>query len=37
VSNNSAEYEALIHRLHIDVSLGIKRFIAYGDSKVIID
>jgi ribonuclease HI len=36
-SNNGAEYEALIHRLHIVVSLGIKRLIAYGDSKVVID
>jgi ribonuclease HI len=37
VSNNGAEYEALIHRLCIDVSLGIKRLITYGDSKVVID
>jgi hypothetical protein len=36
-SNNGAEYEALIHGLRIVVSLGIKRLIAYGDSKVIID
>jgi ribonuclease HI len=36
-SNNSAEYEALIHGLRIVVSLGIKRLIAYGDSKVVID
>jgi ribonuclease HI len=36
-SNNSAEYEALIHGLRIAVSLGIKRLITYGDSKVIID
>jgi ribonuclease HI len=36
-SNNGAEYEALIHGLHIAISLGIKRLIAYGDSKVIID
>jgi ribonuclease HI len=36
-SNNGAEYEALIHGLHIAVSLGIKRLIAYGDSKVVID
>jgi ribonuclease HI len=36
-SNNSIEYEALIHGLCIAVSLGIKRLIAYGDSKVIID
>jgi ribonuclease HI len=36
-SNNSAEYEALIHGLCIDVSLGIKRLIAYGESKIVID
>jgi ribonuclease HI len=36
-SNNSAGYEALIHGLCIDVSLRIKRLIAYGDSKVVID
>jgi ribonuclease HI len=36
-SNNGVEYEALIHGLRIVVSLGIKRLIAYGDSKVVID
>jgi ribonuclease HI len=36
-SNNSAEYEALIHGLRIAVSLGIKWLIAYGDSKVAIN
>jgi ribonuclease HI len=36
-SNSGAEYEALIHGLRIVVSLGIKRLIAYGDSKVVID
>jgi ribonuclease HI len=36
-SNNSAEYEALIHGLRIAVSLGVKRLIVYGDSKVAID
>jgi ribonuclease HI len=36
-SNNSAEHEALIYELHIAISLGIKRLIAYGDSKVVID
>jgi ribonuclease HI len=34
-SNNSVEYEAPIHGLHIAVSLGIKRLLAFGDSKVI--
>jgi ribonuclease HI len=36
-SNNGAEYEALIHGLRIAVSLGIKRLLAFGDSKVIIE
>jgi ribonuclease HI len=36
-SNNGTEYEALIHGLRIAVSLGIKRPITYGDSKVVID
>jgi ribonuclease HI len=36
-SNNGAEYKALIHGLRIAVSLRIKRLIAYGDSKVVID
>jgi hypothetical protein len=36
-SNNSAEYEALIHGLHIVVSLGIKQLLAFGDSKVVIE
>jgi ribonuclease HI len=36
-SNNGAEYEALIHRLRIAVSLGINRLLAFGDSKVIIE
>jgi ribonuclease HI len=36
-SNNRAEYEALIHGLCIVVSLGIKRLLAFGDSKVVIE
>jgi hypothetical protein len=36
-SNNGVEYEALIHGLRIAVSLGIKRLLAFGDSKVIIE
>jgi ribonuclease HI len=36
-SNNGAEYEALIHGLHIAVSLDIKRLLAFGDSKVVIE
>jgi ribonuclease HI len=36
-SNKGAEYEALIHGLRIAVSLGIKRPLAFGDSKVVIE
>jgi ribonuclease HI len=36
-SNNGAEYEALIHGLHVVVYLSIKRLLAYGDSKVVIE
>jgi ribonuclease HI len=36
-SNNRAEYEALIHGLRIVVSLGIKRLLAYEDSKIVIE
>jgi ribonuclease HI len=36
-SNNGIEYDTLIHGLHIAVSVGIKRLISYGDSKVVID
>jgi ribonuclease HI len=36
-SNNGAEYEARIHGLRIAVSLGIKRLLAFGDSKVVIE
>jgi hypothetical protein len=34
-SNNSAEYEALIHGLRIVVSLGIERLLAFANSKVV--
>jgi ribonuclease HI len=36
-SNNGAEYKALIHGLRIAVSLGIKRLLAFGNSKVVIE
>jgi ribonuclease HI len=36
-SNNGAEYEALIHGLRIALSLGIKRLLAFGNSKVVIE
>lgn len=34
--NNAAQYEALIHGLRIAATLGIKRLLAYGNSKVVI-
>jgi ribonuclease HI len=34
VSNNEAEYEALLHGLRLAASLGIKRLLVYGDSAV---
>jgi ribonuclease HI len=36
VSNNEAEYEALIHGLHLAISLGIKRLLVYSDSLLIV-
>jgi ribonuclease HI len=33
VSNNEAEYEALLHGLRLAASLGIKRLLVYGDSQ----
>jgi ribonuclease HI len=36
VSNNVAEYEALLHGLHLVISLGIKRLLVYGDSLLVI-
>jgi ribonuclease HI len=37
VSNNEAEYEALLHGLRLAVSLGIQRLLVYGDSAVVIN
>jgi ribonuclease HI len=37
VSNNEAEYKALLHGLHLAASLGIKRLLVYGDSAVVIN
>jgi ribonuclease HI len=37
VSNNEAEYKALLHRLRLAASMGIKRLIVYGDSAVVIN
>jgi ribonuclease HI len=36
VSNNDSEYEALIHRLRLAISLGIKRLLVYGDSRLVV-
>ena len=36
VSNNEAEYKALLHRLRLAVSLGIKRLLVYGDSLLVV-
>jgi ribonuclease HI len=36
VSNNKAEYEALLHGLRLAVSLGIKLLFVYGDSLLVI-
>jgi ribonuclease HI len=37
VSNNGAEYKALLHGLHLAASLGIKRLLVYSDSAVVIN
>jgi ribonuclease HI len=37
VSNNEAEYEALLHGLRLAASLGMKRLLVYGDSAVVIN
>jgi ribonuclease HI len=36
VSNNEAEYEALLHVFCLAISLGIKRLLMYGDSLLVI-
>ncbi|KAH9315536.1 hypothetical protein KI387_024163, partial [Taxus chinensis] len=36
-SNNTAEYEALIHRLHWATKKGIKNFQVFEDSEIIIN
>jgi ribonuclease HI len=36
VSNNEAEYEALLHRLRLAISLGIKRLLVHDDFVVVI-
>jgi ribonuclease HI len=37
VSNNEAEYEAVLHGLRLAASLGIKRLLVYDDSTVVIN
>jgi ribonuclease HI len=37
VSNNKAEYEALLHGLRLAASMGIKRLLVYGDSAKVIN
>jgi hypothetical protein len=36
VSNNEAQYEALLHGLRLAISLGIKRLLIYGDSLLVV-
>ena len=36
-SNNTTEYEACLHGLHIAVELGIKCLMAYRDSMLVIN
>jgi ribonuclease HI len=36
VSNNEAEYEALLHGLLLVISLGIKRLLVYVDSLLVV-
>ena len=36
-SNNAAEYEALINRLHIAIELGATWLYVHGDSELVID
>ena len=35
-SNNAAEYEALLHRLRMAVSMGIQRLEVHGDSNLVV-
>jgi ribonuclease HI len=37
ISNNEAEYEALLHGLRLAISLGIKRLLVYNNSAVVIN
>src|SRR5215216_3743433 len=35
-SNNEAEYEALLYGLRMDISLGVRRLMVYGDSDLVV-
>ena len=35
-TNNAAEYEALLHGLHVAKELGVKRILCYGDSDLVV-
>ena len=35
-TNNVAEYEDLLHGLHMAKELGVKRILSYGDSDLIV-
>jgi ribonuclease HI len=37
VSNNAAEYEALLHGLRIAMTLGIRRLKVLGDSLLVVN
>ena len=37
VSNNAAEYKALLHGLRIAISLGIRRLVVRGDSELVVN
>ncbi|SPT17288.1 unnamed protein product [Triticum aestivum] len=36
-SNNEAEYEALLYGLRMAISLGVRRFMVYGDSDLVVN
>jgi ribonuclease HI len=36
-SNNTAEYEACLHSIHIVVELGVKGLYVYGNSALVIN
>jgi ribonuclease HI len=36
VSNNVAEYEALVHGLKLDKEIGIRRILCFGDSDLMV-